>query len=205
MTAAPISLGFSDGLCPVGVHVCQVFSDDIERDRALGLFLQEGLRTGERCACYSDHVSAEKLAQQLASAGIAWDRVQSAVTIAKAAKIYLEGGQFQPDRVLQELAAFHQSAVANGFPAARVIGEVPNNIEHESDGLRLLEYESRVTLLLREHPMSVVCQYDARSFDGASIMDVLRVHPLVVVRGTIVQNPFYLSPEEFLKTGRLHE
>lgn len=200
MTAAPVSLGFTEGLFPAGAHVCQIFADDIERDRALGLFLQEGLRAGERCACYSDHVTADKLAQQLASSGIAWDSVQSAVTISSAANAYFTDGRFQPDGLLQALADFHRNAVTNGFPAARVIGEMTNEIEHVSDGSRLLEYESRVTTLLRDHPMTVVCQYDARSFDGASIMDVLRIHPLVVMRGAVVQNPFYLSPEEFLSS-----
>ena len=29
-------------------------------------------------------------------------------------------------------------------------------------------------------------------------MDVLSVHPMMIVRGQIVKNPFYIEPEEFL-------
>jgi hypothetical protein len=29
-------------------------------------------------------------------------------------------------------------------------------------------------------------------------MEVLKVHPMMVVRGSVVRNPFYLPPEEYL-------
>lgn len=60
------------------------------------------------------------------------------------------------------------------------------------------EYEARVSLLLRDHPVTAVCQYDARAFDGAVIMDVLKVHPLMVIRGAVVHNPFFVRPEDYL-------
>ena len=48
-------------------------------------------------------------------------------------------------------------------------------------GDRLLEYESRVSMLLRDHPVTAVCQYDANEFDGATIIDVLKVHPQMII------------------------
>ena len=71
-------------------------------------------------------------------------------------------------------------------------------VQNVEGGNRLLEYESRVSLLLREHPVTAVCQYDARCFSGAMIMDILKVHPMMVVRGSVVHNPFFIPPEEFL-------
>jgi len=72
-------------------------------------------------------------------------------------------------------------------------------IETIAGGERLLEYESRVTLLLREKPVTAVCQYNANRFDGATIMDVLKVHPQMIVRDAIIYNPFFISPEEYLQ------
>jgi hypothetical protein len=54
-------------------------------------------------------------------------------------------------------------------------------------------------LLLKERPITAVCQYDANLFDGATIMEVLKVHPQMIVNGTVIHNPFYIPPEEFLK------
>ena len=43
-----------------------------------------------------------------------------------------------------------------------------------------------------------VCQYDANAFDGATLMKILKVHPMMVIRGAVVRNPCYIQPDEFL-------
>jgi len=63
----------------------------------------------------------------------------------------------------------------------------------------LLDYEARLTLLLAEHPCTACCQYDTRRFDGNTIMDVLAVHPMAIIRGQVVKNPFYVEPGIFLQ------
>ena len=56
---------------------------------------------------------------------------------------------------------------------------------------KLIEYESGINNLIESHPMTVICQYDANQFDGATLMDVLRVHPYMIAQGRIVSNPYY--------------
>jgi hypothetical protein len=74
-------------------------------------------------------------------------------------------------------------------------------VEHVPGGDRLLEYESRVSLMVREKPVTAVCQYDANQFSGAAIMNILKVHPKMIVNGIVVHNPFFIEPEQFLKLG----
>ena len=38
-----------------------------------------------------------------------------------------------------------------------------------------------------------------RRFDGDTIMDVLAVHPMTIVRGQVVRNPFFVEPGAFLR------
>jgi len=61
-----------------------------------------------------------------------------------------------------------------------------------------MEYECKVSVLLQEKPVTAVCEYEASGFDGATIMDVLRVHPMMVVRGSVVHNPYFVPPAEYL-------
>ena len=70
---------------------------------------------------------------------------------------------------------------------------------------RLMEYEALVNNVLKTHPITAVCQYDANRFSGATIVDVLKVHPMMIVRGQIVRNPYYMKPEDFLKDFRERE
>ncbi len=204
MNAIPkplVSLGFTVGQVPAGTHICQIYSDDAERDDSLRQFLLSGLKTGEKAACFSEHVDEQRLADFFTENGLAYAdlKQQGALTLSGTREVYFQGNRFDPDRMLGLLSDFHRTAVACKYCAARVIGEMLPEIKEIAGGERLLEYESRVSLLLRDVPVTSVCQYDARLFDGATIMDVLKVHPHMVVRGAVINNPFYISPEEFLE------
>jgi hypothetical protein len=48
---------------------------------------------------------------------------------------------------------------------------------------------------MQRHPATIVCQYDARVFDACTIMNVLRVHPLVLANGRVAANPFYAAAD----------
>lgn len=195
-----VSLGFTKQAFPAGVHICQVFSNDHERLDSLLKFLQSGLQAGERTACFTEQLDEALLAACLAESGLSYDACKASGTFASArpSEVYFQDGCFDPDQILERLKQYHQDAVADGCCAARVIGEMTGDVLRKPGGSRLMEYESRVSMLLRDHPVTAVCQYDANSFDGATIMQVLKVHPLMVVRGNVVRNPFYVSPEEYL-------
>ena len=195
-----VSLGFTDQTFPAGVHICQIFNNDQERLDSLLKFLRSGLEAGERSACFTEKLDDADLAQCLAEHGLSFDkfRQSGAFTRAGTSEVYFQDDRFDPDRMLGVLKQYHQDSVAGGYPAARVIGEMTAEIQHVAGGSRLMEYESRVSLLLQQHPVTAVCQYDAKAFDGATIMKVLKVHPLMVVRGRVVHNPFHVPPQEFL-------
>lgn len=196
-----VSLGFTQQPFPAGLHICQIFSDDEERLDSLIEFLRCGLEAGESTACFTEKVDDAVLANHLGEQGLSFEdaRVSGRFTQARASEVYFQDGRFDPERMLGLLRKFHKDSVAKGCPAARIIGEMPSEVQHISGGSRLMEYESRVSMLLKEHPVTAVCQYDANAFDGATIMQVLKVHPLMVIRGSVVRNPYYVPPEEYLE------
>lgn len=195
-----ISLGFTKQQFSPGVHICQIFSNDDERQEALLKFLLSGLQAGERTSCFSEKMTENIVTEFLSNYGISYSEARDSgeLTLAGARDIYFKDDCFDPDRMLGVLSQYYEDAVARGFPGARVIGEMTPEVQHVSGGTRLLEYESKVSILLRDHPVTSVCQYDARSFDGGMIMDILKVHPFMMVRGSVVHNPFFIKPEEFL-------
>lgn len=197
-----ISLGFTAQQFPAGVHICQIINNDDERLDSLLKFLVTGLLAGERTGCFSEKVHEAFLRDHFGNHGISLQDVSAsgAFTLSGTREIYFRDNRFDPDRMLDLLKKYHEDSVAQGFPAARVIGEMSSEVQRLPGGNRLLEYESKVSRLLREHPVTSVCQYDARDFDGATIMDILKVHPLIMVRGSVVHNDFYIPPEEFLAT-----
>jgi hypothetical protein len=195
-----ISLGFTEQPFEAGIHVCQIFGDDEERQDSLFKFLLSGLQGGERTSCFSEKVDEVRLAELFDHAGISFAEVKASgsLTIAGTQAVYFQDNCFNPERMLEILTHYYLESIQQGYPAARVIGEMMPEVQHLPGGSRLLEYESRVSLLLREHPITAVCQYDAHGFDGATILDILKVHPFMIVRGAVIRNPFFIQPEEYL-------
>ncbi len=193
-----MDLGFAVARVAPGTHVCQIYAGDAERDDALLRFLSRGLQAGESAALFTENVTEEQLDAWFTREGlsIVAERAAGRFASSPTRQVYFQEGAFDPDRMLGLLADFHEQSVAAGRPGARVIGEMSPEIGTIPGGSRLLEYESRVNQLLRTHPVTAVCQYDARRFGGATIMDVLTVHPMMVVRGAVVFNPFFVAPEE---------
>lgn len=196
-----IDLGFAEAHLPEGTHICQIYSDDGERDKSLLQFLLQGAISKECGACFSENVTQTMLEEYFSQKGVSLSDLleTGALSLNKTSEIYFKDGEFNPDHMLELLTDFYTASQEEGYTAARVIGEMSPKIHEIPGGSRLMEYESRVSLLLQKYPVTAVCQYNAHHFDGATIMDVLKVHPMMVVHGAVIHNPFYIPPEEYLK------
>jgi hypothetical protein len=194
-------LGFTDQLFPAGSHICQIYSDDAEQIDSLLGYLESGVKNGEKTACFTSKMDDSTLAAHLEQRGLSLPRLTEikALTKANTSDVYFHDGCFSPEVMLALLRQFYEDSVTQGFTAARVIGEMIADVCTMKGGNRLMEYESRVSMQMRTHPVTAVCQYDAHAFDGATIMQVLKVHPLMVIRGVVVHNPYFIPPEEYLK------
>jgi len=190
-TNRKISLGITDELFDSGIHICQIYSEVNERTDAISGFIESGLKSNEKVACFSDK-QGKGIISQLEEAQT------NQFTFADANDTYFEGDEFSPNRMIALLKNFYEESLSQNFSGARVIGEMTKNIEQIKGGEKLLEYESRVNLLNKDYPITTVCQYNSHEFSGASILNILKVHPFMIIRGNVVHNPFYIPPEEFL-------
>jgi hypothetical protein len=50
-----------------------------------------------------------------------------------------------------------------------------------------------------KHDATIVCTYNLTHFSAASVIEVLRSHPVAIIGGIVHENPFYGSPEELLR------
>ena len=62
----------------------------------------------------------------------------------------------------------------------------------------LIEFETRVNYVVPKYDDAVICAYDLSKFDASVVMDALRTHPVVIIGGLLQENPFFVSPDQFL-------
>jgi hypothetical protein len=46
-----------------------------------------------------------------------------------------------------------------------------------------------------------LCLYDLDRFSGEVVVNVVKTHPQVLVQGILVENPYYIGPDEFLSSA----
>lgn len=195
-----ISLGFTEQEFPAGTHMCLIYSDDAERRSLVSRFLGAGLECGDQVSYFADSASPDEVSDWLAQRGLEIPPEASGnqLSILDAEETYCPEGRFDPDPMLDKLRGNYTLARESGYRGSRVCGEMAWALRGIPGSERLIEYEAKVNLVVTEHPVTAICQYDANLFDGATILDVLLVHPMMVVHGQVVENPYYVRPEEFL-------
>ena len=59
-------------------------------------------------------------------------------------------------------------------------------------------YEANINRLAAEYPQAVLCLYDLSLVGGGMMLDLLRTHPKLLLGGLLIENPHYLTPDEYL-------
>lgn len=199
-----ISLGFTPDLYPEGTHICYLFNDDDERKRFMPAFVYSGLEEQETVDYLADVAAPDQLEQAIKELGIAAPspQLRDQLSLATALETYCPGGQFSPDAMLARLREMYVARHDAGFPGARMSGEMTWALRGIPGSERLVEYEARINDLVQDVPLTAVCQYDTRRFDGGTIFEILNVHPIMIVRGQIMRNPFYVPPDQYFAEKR---
>ena len=193
-----VDLGFTAEPFPAGTHMCLIYRDEQERRDVISRYLEAGVAGGEMVGYFADaEVLVDDYLEEM-GVSVPESARERRVLLRRSRETYCPDGRFDIERMLDKLRTFHQAGVEQGLSGTRVSGEMGWALEPVKGCEGLIEYEARVNLVLREHPVTAICQYDANRFDGATLFEVISVHPVMVVRGQVVNNPYYVQPETFL-------
>jgi hypothetical protein len=184
-----------------GDHVC-VFCRGGERDELLLPFLADGLSAGDRCLAVVDTSEPEEVLDALGPGG-ADAHPADQLTVLASRDVYLTDRGFDMEGMLDFYGAELRGVAEgrSGYDCIRTAGEMSWALRDIPGVGDLLTYEAKVNQVLAANPEAAaisLCLYDVERFDAELIVGVLRTHPKVVMGGTVIDNPFYIQPEEFL-------
>ena len=191
------------GLEP-GDHICALYHGPAERDKLMFPYLRAGLRAGDKCICIADSpdVSAVR-----AGVGDGMD-VDHCISLEQLqlltwADSYLRTGRFSTEEMIKFWDESVGAAISSGrFRFARAVGEMSWALRNLPKVEELIGYESELNRFLPRYPQWFMCLYDLETFGGAILVDLLRTHPKLLLGGMLLENPHYLSPDEFLAQRR---
>lgn len=196
-----LDIGVGEQRVAPGDHICVIYSDPAERDALVGPYLRTALRSGDKCICVLD--TADK-AEVLATIGdedldVASCTESRQLELLRSADTFLRSGRFSA----MDSIGFWKTAVAGAmnsarYPHVRAIGDWSETMREAPGGRELAQFELELNRMLSLYPQVMMCMYDLGCFDGSFLVDVVSTHPKVLVDGTVIENPYFLKPEDWL-------
>lgn len=201
MTIASITMGVPGVTITPGDHICAFYRGSAQRDEVLIPYLREGLLAGDKCLCVMDDPETSCVLGPL-SVELDVDLAQRTGQFALLGSdgAYLPGGYFAIDRMLEFWERGIGGAVREqGFSFVRAVGEMTWALRDLPGVEHLVTYEARLNRFLPRYPQVILCLYDLEQFtDGQVLMGLLRTHPKVLMSGQLLDNPWYVEPDDYL-------
>lgn len=193
LSAAVEALGLHD-------QVCLVHGSRAEQLEAVVPFVRAGLLRRERCVVVAGEVAAAGVLRELAGRGEDVEAVvrSGALVLPPAGDAFLRDGTFDPDRMLAFLEEQMEEALASGFRALRVTGEVTWSRAEAPVADRLLTCGAKLGAFFQGSRALAIWQYDRARFPPGLLRDVLLTHPKVIAGGRLCRNAYYVPPAEYL-------
>ncbi|HWB32796.1 MAG TPA: MEDS domain-containing protein [Acidobacteriaceae bacterium] len=191
-------------------HVCAFFNNADEAYQVLLPFIKQGFELAQKSVHTIDPRRRADHRRRLRTAGIELDSAMrnEQLEVVDWSSTHLSEGAFDPDRTLSRYRRIMEDAAKKGFPLTRFVTDMGWALEAELDANALLDYEARTNYewMQQRGPVNpVICTYDLNLFTADIIVDVMRTHPMVIIGGTLRENPFFVPPGEFLEQLRRRE
>jgi hypothetical protein len=188
-------------------HVCGFFNGPDEEYQVLLPFIKAGLERGEKAFHVVDPKLREAHLRQLRSAGIdaAGAERTGQLELRNWDQAYLRDGHFDQARMLALLQGALDEARQGGYPLTRLVAHMEWALEDRPGVNDIVEYETRLNYFLPRYRDPVICLYDLSKFGADVVIDIMRTHPMVIIGGVLLENPFFVPPDQLLRELRSRE
>jgi hypothetical protein len=190
---------------PGSRHICGFFRSLTEQYDVLLPYTREGLQRGDRAWHIVDPARRADHIRQLQDFGISVAAAEQSgqLEVQDWGDAYVRGGSFDQRRMLTTLQNGLAAGRAKGFGFTRMVGNMEWAVGSWPGVNDLVEYEARVNEIPLGDGDAIFCTYDLTRFGGGTMMDILRIHPAVILGAAIMENPFFVPPDRFLQELRL--
>jgi DNA-binding CsgD family transcriptional regulator len=182
-----------------GDHICALYSGAYERDALLGPYLEAGLMAGDKCVCVIEAEDQQHLLEEVgATVDVETCIASGQLELFTSAQTYLGPGSFSVEGMIDFWKQSNEVALTSGpFDFARNAGDTTGMVAFAEDFDDFAAYEAELNRISTQHPQSFLCLYDVRLFGGGIILELLRTHPKLLRGGLVIDNPHYLTPDEY--------
>ncbi len=167
-------------------HISLFFRNAEEQWQMLRPYILDHLNAGAPVIYLQHSTSSEELMERLRAEGLPLDKLiaRGLLRVLPPAQSYLLPGRFEAQRMLDFLEMTIEAALETGHKRILMTGEMTWSLPATPGSEEMMKYEELLNPMVDKYPaVTIVCQYDLKSFDGVAILDALLTHPCVHVSG----------------------
>ena len=174
-------------------HFCMLHETKEEQFSVAVPFIGAGLAKGEQCMYIADENSPEEVAGEMRKGRIEVGEALSkgALNVIAVSEACVVEGRFSPERMIESLSRMAEDADRLGFTGLRVAVEMSWFLDGPLEHKQFIEHETRLHELFDRHRCPAICQYNVTRFPAAVLLDVLRIHPYVILQGKVCSNHLF--------------
>jgi excisionase family DNA binding protein len=170
----PATVNVGGASVRVRSHFAPIYSTDLGGLRLSVPFLADGLSASQPCFLVATGAVLERYVQALARD----HSMDLAAVVGSGQLVVLDGpGPNAGEAIANWEGLFGKALATRPTVVLRVVGEMAcARRMFESDG-EMMAYEEAYELMARRYPAVSLCQYDAREWDGETMLRALKSHP----------------------------
>jgi excisionase family DNA binding protein len=158
---------------PMGAHLATFYTSDAGRLRLAQPLFADGLRAGQPCFLAANGAVLDAYIDALR--GTPDIDVEGAL---RSGLLYTaDGPGVGVDDALQFWEQLFWKALAHGPTVLRIVGDMACERKLFTSAAEMMRYELAFSTVAKRFPTVTLCQYDAREFDGPSLLEAIRAHP----------------------------
>jgi hypothetical protein len=185
-------------------HICATYFGVRERDDVLLPFLGDGLARGDKCFTAVQEPDSAPLLSKLATTLGAEVDVPNSIArqqleVKTSADQLLSPDDFDPSTIVEFSDATVKSAIQNGYDFVRLTAEANWWLPQLPGMAALLRYESELNRFTGRCPQAILCMYDLGQYNESIVVDLLKTHPLILLSGMALENPYCLAPDDLIR------
>jgi ABC-type transporter Mla MlaB component len=161
-----------------GEHACCRFAHAQDRLHVASAFVRDALARGHKVVYLCDGEDLDASAGALAGGhdDVAAALASGQFELRLARATYAPDGRFDIERVLVAIREDRERALADGYPALSITGEMAWARPHVPGSERLSEYERRFAEAMEGGEIVALCQYAHGEFEPATLAEVAGSH-----------------------------
>src|SRR5688572_27536745 len=166
-----------------GTHFCMFYDTKEDLLNVLLQYFKAGLENNESCLWVTpEPLSPEETKRAMRQAGLEFERhlAEGQIEIVSYKDLYLAGGHFDTQQVLQGWIDKHDQAIAKGYTGLRCTGNTFWLEKHQWDSFA--KYEAEIDRVLSKLQIIVLCTYSLERCSAVDVLDVVHHHQFTVAK-----------------------